>query len=193
MSRPSGKAVRKVVAEGRFLRFVRIGSWEAVERTSRRPAVGVAALTVDGAIVLVEQWRPPMGATVIEIPAGLVGDLPGKSRESSASAARRELLEEAGFRAARLRRACAGPVSPGITDECVELFVASGCRRVASGGGEGDEAITVHVVPLETAETWLARRERRGTPVDVKVRLAIAVLKAESRLQVRRRPRTIRP
>ena len=192
MSRPSGKPVRKVVTEGRFLRFVRIGTWEAVERTSPRPAVGVAALTVDGEMVLVEQWRPPMGSAVMEIPAGLVGDLPGKSRESSASAARRELLEETGFRAARMRRVCAGPVSPGITDECVELFVATGCRRVASGGGDGDEAITVHVVPLRGVEAWLARRERRGIPVDVKVRLAIAFLEAESRLQDRRRPRTIR-
>lgn len=192
MNPRSKKARRVVVEEGRFLRFVRIGDWEAVERTSPRPAVGVAALTEEGDIVLVEQWRPPLRAMVIEIPAGLAGDLPGKASESSAAAARRELLEETGFRAARLRRAFTGPVSPGITDEQVALFVATGCRRVAEGGGDGDESIVVHRVPLARADRWLAARMRRGIPVDVKVHLAVHLLREAVRLQERRRARTIR-
>ena len=129
MSRPSGKPVRKVVTEGRFLRFVRIGTWEAVERTSPRPAVGVAALTVDGEMVLVEQWRPPMGSAVIEIPAGLVGDLPGKSRESSASAARRELLEETGFRAREWARAGQMHLAIAYSTEVIHIYFARGLTQ----------------------------------------------------------------
>ncbi len=176
---------RKVVHQGRFLRFVELGTWEAVERTSPRPAVGIAALTEEGGMILVEQHRPPMGGSVIEVPAGLCGDLPGNSREPLVAAARRELMEETGYRARSLRHILTGPVSPGITDEQVALFVATGCRRAGEGGGDSTESIVVHVIPLQRVRAWLARRLKGGGIVDVKVHLALLILERVALLRHR--------
>ena len=56
-----------------------------------QPPVGIVAVTSDGRLLLVEQFRIPVGKNVIELPAGLVGDLPGQEEESLKLAAQREL------------------------------------------------------------------------------------------------------
>ncbi len=159
----------RVIAQGRFLRFVDLKGWEYVDRPNISGIVMLAPVTDDGKIVLVEQYRPPLRARVVELPAGLIGDIAGKEGEDLREGARRELLEETGYEAGELIHMGAGPISPGLTDETVDVFVARKLRKVAAGGGDAKESIEVHEVPIARIREFLAERERAGCKVDLKI------------------------
>jgi ADP-ribose pyrophosphatase len=159
----------EVLAEGKHLQFVRRDRWEYVTRNGASGVVVVAALTQVGNVLLVEQFRAPVGRRVIELPAGLSGDVEGAADEPLAQAAQRELIEETGYRAAELRHVFTGPSSAGLTDEIVAIFVAAGLTRVAEGGGVEGESIVVHEVPLPEIDSWLEARAREGYLIDVRV------------------------
>lgn len=163
----------RVLHEGRFLRLAARGGWEFVERTNAQGVVVVIAVTDQGELVLIEQERRPVGAPVIELPAGLSGDDPGSHGEELASAARRELLEETGYQADDLELVTRGPTSAGLTSEVITVFRARGVRRVAAGGGVEGEAITIHHVPLAEVPAWLDAAQARGALVDPKVYAAL--------------------
>jgi ADP-ribose pyrophosphatase len=165
--------VDQILHQGRFLRLVSRGGWEFVERTNAQGVVVVIAVTEQGELVLIEQERRPVGAPVIELPAGLSGDDPGAHGEELADAARRELLEETGYEADRLERVTHGPSSAGLTSEVLTVFRAVGVRRVGGGGGVAGEAITIHHVPLPEVPAWLEAAQARGALVDPKVYAAL--------------------
>lgn len=160
---------RRVIAEGRFVRLVAQDGWEWVDRTNTSGAVVIVAVTAERELVLVEQYRIPVGARVIELPAGLAGDTPGSQHEVLAEAARRELLEETGFEAGPMEYLVEGPSSAGLANEVYALFLARDVRRVAPGGGDAGENIQVQVVPLDQADAWLEARRREGVMVDPRV------------------------
>lgn len=114
-------------------------------------AVGVVALDDDGAIVLVNQYRHPVGRRMDELPAGLL-DVAG---ESALETARRELAEEAGLVAADWHVLLDLHPSPGMSDEAIRIFVAFGLSPVADGERftpEHEElTLTVARVPLAEA------------------------------------------
>ena len=159
----------QILAEGKFLQLIRQEHWEYAHRTNCLGAVVVVAITDDGCLVLTEQHRIPVGRRVVELPAGLVGDTAGDEDESFDTAARRELLEETGFAAGRLRELVTGPPSAGLSSEIVTFFLATELRKAGDGGGDHSEDIEVHVVPLRDAPAWLAERVRSGVLVDPKV------------------------
>ncbi len=154
---------------GRFLRLMRRGRWEYAERVNPGGAVAIVAVTPDGELLLVEQFRAPLGHPVIELPAGLVGDEAGSEAESWETAAARELVEETGWRAERFERLTEGPTTAGLSNETVILARAHDLERVGDGGGDASESITVHAVPLADVPGWLEKCERRGVPPDPKV------------------------
>lgn len=154
---------------GRFLRLVARNGWEFVERPGIHGIVLVVAVTPAGGLLLVEQRREPVGANVLELPAGLAGDDPGRGDEPLEETARRELLEETGWAAESMERLTSGPPSAGVTSEVVTLFRARALSREGPGGGVEGEAITVHEVPMEAAERFLREREAAGILVDPKV------------------------
>ncbi len=160
---------RRVLAEGRYARLVAQNGWEWAERVNTVGAVVIVAITADRQLVLVEQFRIPLGRRVIELPAGLVGDTFDAQHESLDEAARRELLEETGYEAAAMEFLVAGPSSPGLVNEVYSLFLARDARRVAAGGGDASEEIHVHLVPLSEAEAWLERKRSQGIVVDPRV------------------------
>jgi ADP-ribose pyrophosphatase len=160
---------KTILHEGRFLRLVKHGHWEYAERSSAQGAVVIVAITDDRRLLFTEQHRIPMGKAVIELPAGLVGDIPGEEDEAWAEAARRELLEETGYAARAIRFLAHGPVSAGFGTETVSVFLAKGIRRVHRGGGVDGEDIRVHEVPLDRADGWLRKQVRNGLLVDPKV------------------------
>jgi ADP-ribose pyrophosphatase len=166
------RTISEVLAEGKYLRLVRYGRWESAERVQCTGAVGIAAVTSEGNLLLTEQFRPPVGGPVIELPAGLSGD-EGDSEEALEAAARRELLEETGYEAAEWQHVIDGASSAGLTSEVVSLFLARGLRKVGSGGGIAHEAITVHEIPLGEVETWVRRRVADGCRVDYRVFAAL--------------------
>jgi ADP-ribose pyrophosphatase len=160
---------RIVLQEGKYLRFVRRGTWEYVERTKISGIVGILAVTGAGKIILCEQYRPPLQTPVIELPAGLAGDVAGTENEPLTTAAARELFEETGYEADRIVPLTEGVVSAGVTDEVINLYLATGLRKTGSGGGDAHENIKVHEVPLENLCSWLAVRQREGARVDLKI------------------------
>jgi ADP-ribose pyrophosphatase len=155
--------------EGKHLRFVRRGHWEYAERRGISGAVVIVAVTREGRLLLTEQFRPPVNRVVIELPAGLAGDIPGEEAEAFATAARRELLEETGYAAARMKRLAGGPASAGVSNEIVTFFLATGLREVGAGGGDAHEDIIVHKVPLTRVTRWLRQKEKDGALIDVKI------------------------
>jgi ADP-ribose pyrophosphatase len=159
----------ETVAEGKFIRLVRQGKWEYVKRKGVAGIVAIVAVTDDRKILLVEQDRPPVGKRVIELPAGLAGDVAGHEDEELAAAARRELLEETGYEAREMTRVAEGAASAGISDEVITLFLATGLRKTGEGKGDGSEEITLHEVPLDEVVEWLDARVREGKLVDLKL------------------------
>ena len=97
--RPEADEPEELVWEGRFIAAKRRGKWEYVSRT--RGVTAAVILAVDeGHVVLVEQYRVPLGGPCLELPAGLIGD--EEQGEQAATAAIRELEEETGYRAERM-------------------------------------------------------------------------------------------
>jgi ADP-ribose pyrophosphatase len=153
----------------KFLALIKEGHWEYVDRVNATGAALIAAVTPENKILLVEQYRIPVHARTIELPAGIIGDEPGSADESHAEAARRELLEETGYEAGRIEAVTTGPACSGITSERVTLFRALDLRRVGKGGGVAHEDITVHEVPLAEIVSWLEAKAKTGVLVDPKV------------------------
>ena len=174
-----------VLSEGKFLRLMARGHWEYAERTNATGAVAIVAVTDERRLVLVEQFRIPLAATVIELPAGLAGDVIAPSQESLADTARRELLEETGYAAAEMRLLMEGPTSAGLSTEVVSFFEAGGLTKMHAGGGDPHERITVHEPALGELDDWLragAPRERADRSQDLRRALSQrAVLKAVGR------------
>lgn len=158
----------KIHYRGRFLGFKERDRWEYAYRTNASGVVVLVPVTDAGELVLVEQYRIPVQSRVIELPAGLVGDN-GDLEEAYKTAAQRELIEETGFQAERLEELLTSPSTPGMADEMITIFFASGLKRVGPGGGDSNENITVHLVPLETAVEWLDARQAEGIMLDPKI------------------------
>ena len=152
----------EVIGEGEHVLLVRQGRWEWARRKGATAVVGIVAVNGDGKIILVEQFRTPVGQRVIELPAGLVGDGPGGEQEEPLNAARRELLEETGYQAERMEYLGAGPPSAGLSDEVIMFFRAEGLTKVGPGGGDSGEDITVHEVGLGEIDRWLERAVSEG-------------------------------
>jgi len=159
----------ETIYEGKFLRVRRKGHWEYVERRKVSGIVGIVAITPAGKLILVEQFRAPLGRDVIELPAGLAGDVAGQETEEMANAARRELLEETGYEAADMVEVAEGPPSAGLSTEVITLFRATGLKKTGDGGGDASEKITVHEVPLADVREWLHAQAAAGKAIDIKV------------------------
>jgi ADP-ribose pyrophosphatase len=156
----------ETVWKGRFLEMKKRGRWEYVGRVGGVQAAVIIAID-DGQILLVEQYRVPLGRACLELPAGLVGDeTEGETAEVSAA---RELEEETGYRPARCTSLGSFYASPGMVSECFTLVRAEGLTRVSEGGGTADENITVHRVPMATVADFIAERRAAGIAIDVKL------------------------
>ncbi len=159
----------RIIARGRHLNLLSRQGWEYATRPRIGGIVAVIALSGDGQIVLVEQYRPAVERNVLELPAGLAGDTSQTRGEPLVEAAKRELLEETGYTAARWQRLFDAFTSPGLTDESLTFFLATGLSRSGPGGGDASERITVHTVALHEVDAFIARRCRDGCAVDLKL------------------------
>lgn len=146
--------------------MVKEGSWEYCERVNDTSAVMVFACTPRGKVLLVEEYRPPIGKRCLCFPAGLSGD---EGPESHAAAALRELEEETGYTADSIEFLFTGPSSPGLTSETLHFFMAKSLRRVGDGGGVAGENISVCEAPLDDIEAWLAGKVADGVAIDPRV------------------------
>jgi len=168
----------EVLGQGRFLRLVKRGGWEFVERTKVSGIVGMVAVTPDDELLLVEHFNIPFGKPSIELPAGLAGDADAREGEPLSAAAFRELLEETGYEAAELSYLATATTSSGLCTEEVSLYRALGMKRIGPGGGVDGENITVRRIPLREVHDWLAQRHRAGCVVDMKIYAALSFAQA---------------
>ncbi len=162
----------EIMWEGRFITAKRDGKWEYVSRSRGIKAAVILAID-EGHVLLVEQYRVPLGKNCIELPAGLVGDHDHNGEEDSATAAIRELEEETGYRAERMKDCGEFYSSPGMVSESFSLFKASGLSKVSEGGGVEGENITVHRVALGELDEFVAQKRREGAGIDVKLLLLL--------------------
>jgi ADP-ribose pyrophosphatase len=158
--------------KGRYLSLLERDGWEFASRSNASCVVVLVAVTSEEEIVLVEQYRKPVEARVIELPAGLVGDHVDPE-ESVLDAAVRELEEETGYAAAQLEVLMTCPSSAGMSDEMISFVLAKGLTRVGPGGGDDSEDIEVHIVPLTDVDAWLNRQLSAGKPLDPKIYAAL--------------------
>lgn len=145
------------------------GSTAVREYVEHDDAVGVVPIMEDGSVLLVKQYRHPLGRYLLEIPAGKL-DRDGEPPEE---AARRELVEEVGYRAGRLDELLHFENSAGWTTESTTLYLATELSEAPAPPGfepEDEEAdMEVVRIPFEDA----VELARTGSLTDAKTVLGL--------------------
>jgi ADP-ribose pyrophosphatase len=157
----------QIVWQGRFLTTKVRGKWEYVARARGIRAAVILAIDAEDHVLLVEQFRVPLGRPCIELPAGLIGD--HDAGEADTVAAARELEEETGYRAGRMEVLGEFWSSPGMVSESFTLLRAHDLEQIGPGGGLDGEDITVHRVPLAGIACFIKERRALGDGIDVKL------------------------
>jgi ADP-ribose pyrophosphatase len=116
-------------------------------------AAAIVALTNEGSVVLVRQYRHPLKGYIWEIPAGTLD-----RGETALDGARRELVEETGYAAAQWRQIGEITPVPAYSDERIHLFLATGLSAAAQRL-DADEVLDVHCLPLTEVGGLIARGE----------------------------------
>ena len=158
--------VEEIVWQGKFITTKTRGKWEYVSRARGIKAAVILAID-DGHVILVEQYRVPLGRNCLELPAGLIGD--ETAGEAVEIAAARELEEETGYRADRIEIVGEFYSSPGMVSESFYFVRAHGLTKVSEGGGVEGEDITVHRVALDQLAEFIAAKRKEGCGIDVKL------------------------
>jgi len=112
--------------------------------------VNVVPLTDDGRVLLVRQWRFGIDAPTLEIPGGLVEE------EDIGRAAARELEEETGYRAHRMRRLGVLHPNPALQANRVITYLATDLERLGEPLGDGEEEIELVTAPLAEIPEMIA-------------------------------------
>ncbi len=162
----------EIVWQGRYITAKRRGRWEYVGRARNIGAAVILAVD-EGHVLLVEQYRVPLGRRCLELPAGLVGD--EAEGEDVATSAARELEEETGWRAERIEIVGEFASSPGMVSETFTLVRAVGLTQVGPGGGVEGEDIIVHRVALSDVPGFIAAARTAGIMIDAKLLTLVGV------------------
>ncbi|MFL0504357.1 NUDIX domain-containing protein [Ureibacillus sp. 179-F W5.1 NHS] len=118
-------------------------------------AVAIIAITKEGKLVLVEQYRKALERSIVEIPAGKLE--PG---EEPAVTARRELEEETGYGCNELIYLQTFATSPGFADEVIHLFVAKDLYKIEEKADlDEDEFVELLEVTVEEAEQMVVNQQ----------------------------------
>lgn len=156
----------EIMWAGQFVTAKRRGKWEYVAR-SRGIRAAVILAVDDGHVLLVEQYRMPLGRNCVELPAGLIGD--HDADEDDLTSAARELEEETGYRAERLETLGEYFSSPGMLSESFTLVQAHGLTKIGEGGGVDGENIIVHRVAVGELPQFVATKRKAGCVIDSKL------------------------
>lgn len=167
---PDADAPEQIEWAGDFVEARRRGRWEYAGRPGGIRAAVILAIDA-GEVILVEQYRVPLGKFCLELPAGLIGD--ETEGEDALESAVRELEEETGYRAAQWEELGEFCSSPGMLSESFTLVKATGLTKISDGGGTESEDIVVHRVPLESVADLVTEQREQGHAIDVKLLLLL--------------------
>lgn len=118
-------------------------------------AVAIIALTDEGRIVMVEQYRKALERAIVEIPAGKL-----EQGEKPEVCALRELEEETGYECQKIEPLISFYTSPGFADELVHLFIATGLKKkVDAADLDEDEFVNLIEVSLEEAVDFMKQQK----------------------------------
>lgn len=147
---------KKTVYRGRAVNFcvdtVRLPNRQMATReyVSHPGAAAVIAVDEKGCVILVRQCRYPIGKITYELPAGKL-----ERRDSALGCARRELREETGFSAGRIRKLLSFWPAPAFSNETLHIFMADRLRRGKIALDE-DEFLEVVTIPFQKALDWVS-------------------------------------
>ena len=177
---PDADAPEQIEWAGQFVLAKRRGRWEYAGRARGLRAAVILAVDA-GEVLLVEQYRVPLGKFCLELPAGLIGD--ESEGESAIDSARRELEEETGYQAAQWEDLGEFYSSPGMLEESFTLLKATGLTCVGEGGGTHDEDIVVYRVPLDRLAETIAAHRAKGHAIDMKLMILLGAKVLEDSAQ----------
>ena len=163
----------QIVWQGRFITTKIKGTWEYVSRARGIKAAVILAIE-DGHVLLVEQYRVPLGVACLGLPAGLIGD--ETDNEVMEEAAARELEEETGYRPGRIELVGEFYSSPGMVSESFFFVRAHDLVKTGAGGGVEGENITVHRVPLAEVAAFMAQKRAEGCAMDAKLLMLLGLV-----------------
>ena len=176
-----------ILHRGRFLEFrvdtvERAGGRQAQRDVAVHPgAVAIVAVDTEGRVLLVRQYRHPAGRSLLEIPAGTLDRDPASgATEDPDAAARRELEEETGYRAAGWERLTDFWTAPGFATERIFLYLATDLAAAGPDRRAPDEDESLELVRLPWQEAVAAAA--RGDIRDAKSLIGITWL--ERRMKV---------
>ena len=115
------------------------------EVIEHRGAVAVVPILQSDTIVMVRQYRQPVGETLLEIPAGTLDD-----GENPYNCAHRELIEETGYSAGKLEKMFSSYLAPGYSSEMLHTYIAENLAAVGARA-EADEFLDVVLIKLDDA------------------------------------------
>ena len=177
--KPMAIKKREVLHEGKYIRMLGQDGWEFVQRKNCTGMVMMIGMTQDERVVLIEQYRVPVGRRAIEFPAGLVNDLGHIKNETLEQAALREYEEETGYRAEKMVPLFKAPANSALSSDLFTLFKAVGLKKCSAGGGDDSENITVHEIPFEKVRGWLGEMQKKEFLVDAKVYTGLYFLRED--------------
>ncbi len=132
------------------------GTWEIVERKAKGVVVIIIPVTKTGDVIFLKHFRIPRNGYVIESPAGLMD----KIGESPRAVARRELLEETGYRAQKIIPVARVANNSGLMNEDYQIYLATDCEKVAETTHENAEDIELIFIPLAEVETFFGQQRK---------------------------------
>jgi ADP-ribose pyrophosphatase len=136
-------------------------------------AVAIIAVTKDIELVMVRQFRKAVDDILLEVPAGVP-----KKGESGKECARRELEEETGFHAKKVRKIWEGYASPGYSNELIQYCLAEEMTRTHQKT-EADEFIEVDLVDMELCVDMLKNGKINDNKTMIGIMIADMYLKGE--------------
>ena len=169
--------MKTIIKKGKHLSYIIKDGWEYIERNANKKVVVMFAKNNDNKILLVEQFRKPVNSYVIECPAGLVED-----SESIIEGALRELYEETGYKANKIKPLFMGPASSGSSSEMLTFLLAFKLEKIVKlPPCDGNEKIKLHEISLSNIDKWLRKMMREGKLISPRIYVGLYFLMKEKK------------